>query len=986
MQLHRILSLGLPLVMLGTVSVAAQQTRTITGTLNDSLGGTPLPAGSVTLRGTTLGANVRSNGQFTITGAPAAAVTLVARSLGYKRREVEVPAGTNNVTIALERDVLRIDQVVITGQATTIERRSAPNAIATVDATELAAVPTVSVEQQLVGKVAGADIQQNSGAPGGGVQVRLRGVTSVNADAQPLYVVDGAIVSDIAIPSNQNAVTNAAGGSNAASNQDAQVNRIADLNPNDIESIEILKGASASAIYGGRASNGVVIITTKRGRTGAASVSFRQRLGFAQTSNRLGTRRFNTAAEVDAAFGAGTAARVGFQPGTFFDTEKFLTEGNQPSRETFVTVSGGSEGTQYFASAQLQEEQGVVINTLARREALRLNLDQRFGANFISGLSTNILHTKASRGLTNNDNTATSFWYSLAFTPSILDLRQRPDGTFPENPFTASNALQTATLMKNNEDVYRIISSYRGTYTPLTTTSQSLRFTGVAGADYFTQKNALFFPPELQFEDDDGQIGSSLLSNSDNLNLNFDLNGVHAWTPESFRATTSAGLQFVRRDLDIARITSRNLVGGQQNVDAGTTIGVGQNRQRVNNLGVFAQEEIQTLGEQLIVTFGVRADQSSLNADAAKLYVFPKAAAAYRFGRVSVFDELKLRAAYGESGNEPLYGQRFTPLVATINIGGLPGLVVGGVTGSKDLKPERQREVEGGIDATVWAGRASLEASVYRKTINDLLLTRELATSTGFNQEIFNGGELQTNGVELAVGLVPVQNAALNWVFRTTYSSNSSEITQLPVPSFQTGGFGTSLGVFQIETGKSPTQIVGLDTTNTGEVVTRQIGEANPDFRMSFSNEVTWRSFSARALVEWQKGGDIINLTKLLYDFGQVTKDYADPISGSTETVGERRLAGFGRHAATYVEDGSYVKMREISVSYDVPRSLTNGIWGGIRSARVSLSGRNLLRWTDYTGLDPEVSNFGNQAVARNIDVAPYPPSRAYFLSFDIIF
>lgn len=963
----------------------AQQTRTVTGTLRDSLGGGPLAAGSISVRGTTLGANVRSDGQFTLVNVPAGPVTIVARSLGYKRREIELPAGATSVTISLERDVLRIDQVVITGQATTIERRSAPNAIATVDASELATVPTVSVEQQLVGKVAGADIQQNSGAPGGGVQVRLRGVTSVNADAQPLYVVDGAIVSDIAIASNQNAVTNAAGGSNSASNQDAQVNRIADLNPNDIESIEILKGASASAIYGGRASNGVVIITTKRGRTGAASVSFRQRLGLSQVANRLGTRRFATAAEVDAAYGAGTAASVNFQPGSFFDNEKFLTEGNQPMRETFLTVSGGSEGTQYFASAQLQDEEGVVLNTLARREALRLNLDQRFGTSFLGGLSTNILHTKASRGLTNNDNASTSFWYSLAFTPSIIDLRRKPDGTFPTNPFTASNALQTASLMKNDEDVYRIISSYRGTYTPLTTASQSIRLTGIAAADYFTQKNALFFPPELQFEDDDGQVGTSLLSNSDNLNLNFDLNAVHAWSPANFHATTSAGLQFVRRDLDISRITSRNLVGGQQNIDAGTTIGVNQQRQRVNNLGLFAQEELQALGEQLIVTFGVRADQSSLNANADKLYVFPKVAAAYRFGSFRMFDELKIRAAYGESGNEPLYGQRFTPLTATINIGGLPGLVVGGVTGSKDLKPERQHEVEGGFDATLAGGRANVEASVYRKTINDLLLTRELATSSGFNQEIFNGGELQTNGVELTLGLVPLQTAALNWILRTTYSTNSSEITQLPVPTFQTGGFGTSLGVFQIEKGKSPTQIVGLDTTNAGEVVTRAIGEANPDFRMAFSNDVTWRGFSARALFEWQKGGDVINLTKLLYDFGQVTEDYAKPFNGS-QTVGEHRLAGFGKHAATYVEDGSYVKMREISVAYDLPRSLTNSIWGGIRSARVSFSGRNLLRWTDYTGLDPEVSNFGNQAVARNVDVAPYPPSRAFMISFDFVF
>lgn len=261
MQPYRYLFACLAFVCLVTAGVDAQ-TRTLTGTLRDSLSGAPLTVGSVTLRGSALGGNVRANGQFTIASAPAGPVTLIARSLGYKRREVDVPAGATNVTIGLERDVLRIDQVVITGQATSIERRSAPNAVATVDAAELSVVPTVSVEQQLVGKVAGADIQQNSGAPGGGVQVRLRGVTSVNASAQPLYVVDGTIMSDIAIPSNQNAVTAAAGGSNPALTQDAQVNRIADLNPNDIESIEILKGASASAIYGGRASNGVVIITT----------------------------------------------------------------------------------------------------------------------------------------------------------------------------------------------------------------------------------------------------------------------------------------------------------------------------------------------------------------------------------------------------------------------------------------------------------------------------------------------------------------------------------------------------------------------------------------------------------------------------------------------------------------------------------------------------------------------------------------------------
>ena len=315
----------------------------------------------------------------------------------------------------------------------------------------------------------------------------------------------------------------------------------------------------------------------------------------------------------------------------------------------------------------------------------------------------------------------------------------------------------------------------------------------------------------------------------------------------------------------------------------------------------------------------------------------------------------------------------------------MPGLVVNGSTSAKDLRYERQREVEFGADGSLWRGRASFEATVYQKLINDLLLTRNLPQSSGFGTQIFNGGKLRTRGFELAAGVAPVQTSTLNWLFRTTFSRNRGIITELPVPTFATGGFGASLGSFQIEKGKSATQIVGTDTV-TGNTL-HAIGDANPDFRMSFSNDITWKRIGVRGLVEWQQGSDVINLTRLLYDFGQVTSDYADKIPGKTETVGERRLRGWGAgRAANFLEDGSYVKLREIAVSYDLPRTWLNGVWGGVKSSRLSFSGRNLLRWTNYTGLDPEVSNFGNQAIVRNIDVAPYPPSRSFQLSLDIVF
>ena len=261
------------------IQAAESQVRQITGRVTNSQTEQGLAEATVAVVGTNILAQTGNDGAFTL-NAPEGPVGLSVRAIGYRRLLITVPAGQATADAALEPDVFKLEEVVVTGQATGVERRNLANAVATVSSADLGDVPTASVEQQLQGKVAGADIQTNSGAPGGGVQVRLRGITSINAAAEPLYVVDGVIVSDVAIPSNQNAVTSATQGSNRSLTQDAQVNRIADLNPNDIDNIEILKGASASAIYGARASNGVVIITTKRGRARPPQVNVSQRFGF----------------------------------------------------------------------------------------------------------------------------------------------------------------------------------------------------------------------------------------------------------------------------------------------------------------------------------------------------------------------------------------------------------------------------------------------------------------------------------------------------------------------------------------------------------------------------------------------------------------------------------------------------------------------------------------------------------------------------------
>jgi hypothetical protein len=223
----------------------------------------------------------------------------------------------------------------------------------------------------------------------------------------------------------------------------------------------------------------------------------------------------------------------------------------------------------------------------------------------------------------------------------------------------------------------------------------------------------------------------------------------------------------------------------------------------------------------------------------------------------------------------------------------------------------------------------------------------------------------------------------VNWIFRTTFFANRAKITRLPVQPYQTGGFALSLGTYQIEQDSSPTQIYGgVGQDADGNVIPGKVGDANPDFQMSFSNDIDFDRFTLGFLLDWKKGGDIINLTEFLYDAGQNSKDFLEP-GGGAERIA-RQAEGFTQ---PYVQDGSYLKLREVNLSYNLPDAFTSALFGrSIRTARVSLTGRNLLRFTPYRGLDPEVSNFGNQAIVRNIDVAPFPPSRSFFLSVDLGF
>ena len=981
------------LFLILSVQLGAGQVRQINGRVTNTQTQQGVPGATVAVSGTGIVAETNNDGSYVL-NAPAGDVSLVVRGIGYRRQQLGVSASQTTANVALEPDPFNLEEIVITGQATGVQRQNLPNAVSTISASELNRAPSPTLESALQGKIPGAYIQANSGAPGGGYQVNLRGVSTINASVDPLYVVDGIVVSNAAIPNGQNAVSCAQCGGNPR-NQDNPVNRIADLNPEDIERIEVLKGGSAAAIYGSKATNGVVVITTKRGQVGKPQFSLSQKLGFFSRASTLGSRTFNTLDEAHSAFSDTAAVTAAFQPGVSYNFEDQLYGREALSYETNASVSGGTENTKYYVSGLLKNDEGIAINTGYKKQSLRSNLDQELGGGFQLQVNLDGTHSLSKRALSNNDNSSTSPFMILPATPSFINLLPaggiRDDisaADFPVNTFGASNPLQTFALLRNDEDVWRILGTTTLRWSPLQTARSTLQFIGIGGVDYFQQDNDLVSPPELQFESADGQPGTVVTSRSSNRNLNAALNVTHAFnssgSDEGTQFTTSAGIQYEDRKLNATQVLGRTLLPGQENVQQTTSQTVSSRIEPVRDLGIFGQEEVLLANRRLLLTAGVRADRSSANGETDKFFFYPKLAASYRFVQpFGAVDEFKLRGAYGQTGNRALFGAKFVT-DTTGTIGGQFGTYIGNRAGDPLIKPERQEEFEGGFDATFASGRAELTLTLYQRKIRDLILEQTVAPSVGQELRIFgNGGSLRNRGIEASLTLQPVQSRDINWIFRTTFCANRAKITELNVPPFQTGGFALSLGTFQIEKDSSPTQIFGtVGTDAAGNALAGKVGDANPDFQMSFSNDIDFHRFTLGFLFDWKYGGDIINLTEFLYDATANSVDYLEENGGADRI--NRWGSGF---TEAYVQNGSYLKLREVNLSYNIPESITAGLFGqAVRYARLSLTGRNLLRVTPYRGLDPEVSNFANQAIVRNIDVAPFPPSRSFFFSIDLGF
>jgi TonB-linked SusC/RagA family outer membrane protein len=950
---------------------------TLTGKVNSDKGDT-VPFANVIEKGTSNGTTTDIDGNFTI-NVDNLPVTLVFSSLGFETVEKSV-INSSPVNVTMGESAESLDEVIVTGLATSIKRSNAANAVSTVSAEELVGTTgQTTVDGALYGKVTGVNITSSSGAPGGGFALRLRGVSSINGNNQPLIIVDGVYINNKEIASGLRGASGANRG-----NEENSGNRLADLDPNDIENIEILKGSSAAAIYGQRGNAGVVIITTKRGKGGKTKINFSQDVGINKLANAQGTRQW-TAQEVEDVFGAAERAKYEAtiaQNGSLYDFEDIIYGQTGFITETALSATGGDDKTKFYVGGSHRDEEGIIENTGFERLSLRANIDHKISDVFDFTSTSNYINSSSSRSFTGNENEGgLSYGYTLAFTRPWNNLFPDANGNYPNNPNYPGNPIFVRDNAKNEDSNNRFIQGLALNTKLYTDDIDRVKLVVSGGLDYLANETNIYVPENHQ-----GQIGGQdgFVAIGKNNFTFFNSQAIAVWDHEALAGdldlTTQAGMTYIRQESDQLLSQGTDLAAGQTTPSQAVNQSIFQNRATEQDFGYFGQIE-GNYKDQFIATLGYRLDKSTRNGDENKFYGFPKASLAiniaeFDFWNLEAVNQVKLRAAYGETGNPAGFGSTFTSF-AQSNIGGNSGQSLAGLKGDPNVEPETSKEIEVGMDLGFLNNRVTFEATYYKKEVSDLILTRALPASSGFTQETTNLADLENKGVELALRADVVDGERFKWNTGVQFYLNRSEVTRLDVPAFaQPGaGFGTGLGTFYIEEGQPVTQLVGnID----GELT--QVGDVEPDFQMAFNNSLTlFKYIDVSFLFQLKSGGENLNLSEFLTDLGQTTPDLDTP-------EGQARL-DTPANAERFVQPAGYFRLREAAIYYRLPKNAIQGLFGdAIEGIKIGASGRNIFTISDYNSYDPEVSVNGGAGLSSGIEVTPFPSSRQVYFHLNVNF
>ena len=1072
--------------------LSAQNPTTLAGTITSSTGD-PLFAASVLIPSMNVGVATNAQGRYVLIVPAARAtgqtVSMTVNMIGRASQTVAVTLspGTQEFNFVLADDPLLLDEIVVTGLGLNRQRAKLGVTINTVRADEIAMSHEPNIVAALAGKAPNVEVTTSGGDPGSGAYIRIRGANSLLGSNQPLFVVDGqAINNDTRIIEGTTAGTQVG-------------NRAMDLNAADIESIQILKGAAAAAIYGSMAANGVILITTKRGQPGTNRVEFRTSLSMDEVTRTVPLQMATGQGLVGL---PGLNARWGLPAGTVpesgaacidiygLPTNRCPVSWGLPiasgtpifdhSNEVYktalrselgVTWSGGTATTDYYLSLGYLNQDGVIKGPQAyERTTVRMRAghafrdDLRVSANFafanssgdfiqqgsnISGIQLGALRTPPDF---NNDPYLTDDGLHRSYRrPNPTSLTQSRGY---DNPFWIANEIT------NTAKVGRTFGNVNVQYTPFNWLDVSY----ILGIDYAADQRQTVFPKSSS----DFPFGR--IVRADFVTFSVDHNLLFTGTrqlSDFASGSLTFGQALNHQKYSRYQVNGSTLIAGTNQLDFTVVRVPDEFTSTVRTDGYFVQGTLD-LWDELYLTAAARLDGSNTFGGESKRYVYPNISTAWDItDRVEGLglSFAKLRLAYGVAGKQPnLYSNvsAYTAGIFTdgwLNPNGLESIYAGNegvfleaTLGNSEIKPERTSEYEGGIDIGFMENRFSLGVTYYYQRTRDAILAVDVAPSTGFFSKFANAGEFENSGWELTAAANLVETRGFSWDLSGHWATNDSCVLDLagteefgltgftgstnsvvapdrdangnitlchPIGVFYTDDFvrfgnGSTVAGEDIDatyTGNAGDMFIGADGFPRYDPQNRVTGDANPDWTAGIRNTIRiGDNLRISALLDFKHGGQMWNGTKgALYFFG--AHEDTDPYhgEGQTETFGETYLtqysvagpgagtavpinwmtwfwdglgSGFTGPSSQFIEDAGYVKLRDISVAY----TIRNRDWlarMGFNSLDVSVSGRNLKTWTDYSGIDPE-SNLNGQTLGRGLDYFNNPQTRSFAINFTL--
>ncbi|GAB3265757.1 TonB-dependent receptor [Larkinella harenae] len=995
------------------------QSRSISGKVTYA-SGEPMPGVTVVLKGTSNGTTTSAEGMFSLANVPAGA-TLVFSFVGMKTQEVAVTSNFPS-TITLQEEDTKLDEVVVVGYGTQ-KRRDLTGSIASVAAQAIKEMPITSAEQGLQGRVSGVQVIQGNSAPGGAISIRVRGGNSVMGGNEPLYVIDGFPVY------------------NSVGNNDGQTqpsNPLASINPNDIVSMEVLKDASATAIYGARGANGVVIITTRRGKAGAGRIDFDAYYGVQTVRHKIPMLNAQQYMELanEKARNIGSATVPFPNPSQWTANTDWQDEifRAAPISNYALTFSGGTEASRYSVSGNWFDQQGIVKNSGFQRGSIRANLDNKINSRL--SLSTSITASRTNEQMARSSiGTWNGVMYMALAAPPVAPV-YNPDGSYyalgnvPTAEPQWNNPVALVNGFVRNRTLNRILANTNLTYA----ITPELTFNIRAGIDNTNARQDQYLSKVLIGSDGQASIVSSERTSYLNENIltykkqlatqhSIDAMGGFTWQ-QDVNTLVSAGSQNYASDLF-----------GTDNLGAGGLINAPDSDRSKSTLLSWLGRVNYTFHDKYLFTVSARADGSSRFGTGNKWGFFPSAAVAWRLSeekaisQIRWINDLKLRASVGKTGNQEIGNYNSLARLSAVSaiFGADQSRVIGyGVTTmpNSELRWETTTQYDAGIDASLWNGKLNLSLDYYVKNTTDLLAQVPVAISSGFSSILLNSGSIRNQGFELSADARVLDKNRFRWNAGVNFSTNRNEVQKVAVTGgqFLAPNFGSPIdtpvniiregqplsafygyvtdGLWETNqngTGLMPNARAGdqrYKDLNGDGVITAEdrtiLGKPNPDFIYGLTSQVSYGPFDLSFLFQGVQGAMVFNANK--YTIGDAFARGANQlaeVSNRWTAENANPQAQYPRPSSVnplvsdrFFEDASYLRLRNIQVGYNLPVGTLN--W--LREARVYVSGQNLLTWTKYSGYDPEVSSTGGSDLRKGVDVGAYPSAKTVTMGIKLGF